>query len=98
MQRHFGKDINPKGTGSVRVTSQSATAIPLVVKAASSQSDHLQDWQNSSGTALSYITSAGVFTGDGSGHLDAEPTRIDWLRGRGVGASPSFISPVQLRT
>lgn len=49
------------------VTAQAATDKPLIVKAAASQSANLQEWQNSSGTALSYITSAGVFTGSGAG-------------------------------
>ena len=59
-------NINPKGTGSIRITSQSATAKPLIVKGAASQSGDLQEWQNSSATVLTYVDSAGVIHGSGA--------------------------------
>ena len=40
-------------------TAQAATDKALVVKGAASQSANLQEWQNSSGSALSYIDSSG---------------------------------------
>lgn len=56
------------------VTAQATTDKPLIVRAVTSQTANLQEWQNSAGTALSYITSAGVFTGSGAGltSLDAD--------------------------
>jgi hypothetical protein len=39
----------------------------LVVKGAPSQSANIQEWQNSSGTVLSSVSSLGVFSGPGSG-------------------------------
>lgn len=38
----------------------------LIVKAGEGQAGNLQEWQNNAGTALSAITSAGVFTGNAS--------------------------------
>jgi len=45
----------------VVVTASGATLIPLCVKGAASQSGNLQEWQNSSGTILSRISSSGDF-------------------------------------
>jgi len=38
-------------------------AVQLAVKANATQTNHLQEWQNSSGTVLASITAAGVFNG-----------------------------------
>jgi hypothetical protein len=52
------------GSGThVMVTAQSSTAIPLCVKGAASQSGNLQEWQNSSGTILGRVSSAGAIIG-----------------------------------
>jgi hypothetical protein len=45
------------------ITANSAAIKGLVVKGAASQSANLQEWQNSSGTVLAYISPAGVFNG-----------------------------------
>jgi hypothetical protein len=51
------------GSGSLlTITAQAGTDKPLIVKSAASQSGNLQEWQNSVGTALASITSAGVFS------------------------------------
>jgi hypothetical protein len=42
------------------------TAVGLIVKGLPSQTEDLQEWQNSSGTVLSRIDSSGRFIGDGS--------------------------------
>lgn len=48
------------GTGThVAITSQAAATIPLCVKGAASQSGNLTEWQNSSGTILSRVSSSG---------------------------------------
>jgi len=48
------------GTGThVAITSQGATVVPLCVKGAASQSGNLTEWQNSSGTILLRVDSAG---------------------------------------
>lgn len=52
--------------GSHVVTTRTATAKPLVVQGAPSQSVNLQEWQNSSGTPLAWVDAAGKFNGDGS--------------------------------
>ena len=50
--------FNNNGVGVL--TARAATNIPLTLKGAASQSFNLQEWQNSAGTVLSYVTSAGV--------------------------------------
>jgi hypothetical protein len=52
-------NINAKGTGTVKVTSQAAGAVAATIKAAASQTGDLQEWQNSSGTVLSEVNSSG---------------------------------------
>lgn len=48
------------GTGAgLTVNSQNAVGVPLTVKGIASQVSSLQEWQNSSGTPLSYITPTG---------------------------------------
>jgi hypothetical protein len=44
-------------------TAQAATDVPLTVKAAASQSGNLQQWQDSTGANLAYVTAAGAITG-----------------------------------
>jgi len=41
-------------------TNVTTTAVPLIVKGAASQTANLQEWQNSAGTVLSFVSSAGV--------------------------------------
>lgn len=45
----------------LQVTATASTNIGAIVRGAASQSANLQQWQNSSGTALSYIDSSGSF-------------------------------------
>jgi hypothetical protein len=45
------------------ITPALATNKGLVIKAVASQSANLQEWQNSSGTAVSYVDPSGVITG-----------------------------------
>ena len=49
----------------LKATAQAATDVPLVAKGAGSQSADLQQWQNSSGTAISYMTSGGILYASG---------------------------------
>lgn len=63
--------INPVVTvdnlANVQITANAATSRPLVVQGFTSQSADLQEWQNSAGTAVASITSAGAIkTGTGS--------------------------------
>lgn len=53
-----GLSVNPSGT-------LATTATPLTVKGTASQTADLQQWQNSGGTILSYITSGGSFVSRG---------------------------------
>ena len=48
-----------KKAGGETITSSAASVKGLVIKGASSQSANLQEWQNSSGTAVAYVTPAG---------------------------------------
>jgi hypothetical protein len=48
------------------ITVGSTTAKPLSIKAIASQTSNLQEWQDSTGTPLAYITAAGVITGTNS--------------------------------
>jgi hypothetical protein len=62
----IGVGANPI-TGSVfYVNSVAAANIGLVVRGATSQTGNLQEWQNSGGTILARVNSAGQFVGDGS--------------------------------
>jgi len=49
-------------TGNI-ITAGAATTKPLILKGAASQSANLLEWQNSSGTVLSYIDNLGNFSG-----------------------------------
>ena len=48
--------------GATTITAQQATTKTLILKGAASQTANLQEWQNSSGTVLLNITSAGTLT------------------------------------
>lgn len=48
-----------KRAGGETITSATSSTKGLTIKGASSQSVNLQEWQNSSGTALAYVTPAG---------------------------------------
>ena len=48
-----------KLVGGSTITNSNTSDVALTVKGASSQSANLQEWENSSGTALAYITPAG---------------------------------------
>ena len=48
------------------ITSSAAGNIGLAIRAHASQSANLQEWQNSGGTPLARVDSAGRFVGDGS--------------------------------
>jgi len=51
-----------KVSGTLTVQGSTIYSVPIVVQSLSSQATNLQEWQNSSGTALAYITSAGGMT------------------------------------
>ena len=55
--------IRKAGDTSNIITAGAATTKPLILKGASSQSANLTEWQNSSGTVLSYIDPSGNFSG-----------------------------------
>ncbi|NBR65502.1 MAG: hypothetical protein EBT65_06155, partial [Actinobacteria bacterium] len=56
---HVGSVVTVAGV-KAQVTNATPTDIALVVKGAASQSANLMEWQNSGGTIMSYVTSAGV--------------------------------------
>lgn len=51
------------GAGLLTVTAGAASDVPTIVKGAASQSGDLTQWQNSSGTALASVSSAGAVVG-----------------------------------
>lgn len=53
----------------LHVASGSSSRKGLIVQAAASQTANLTEWQNSSGTALAYFTSAGRLSGDNGSYL-----------------------------
>lgn len=64
----------------------STTSIPIVVRGATSQTAHLQQWQDSAGTVLASIAPAGGLNISSSGTLlniasSADEARIGWIRG-----------------
>lgn len=59
--------IGTTAPGAKLQISTTAAAIGQIIRGAASQSANLQEWQNSSGTVLSYIDSTGKYTGDVSG-------------------------------
>ena len=54
-------------TGNVAVTNPTAAVIPVVVKAAASQSVDVEEWQTSAGVVTAAVTSAGVLSCPGIG-------------------------------
>lgn len=76
----------------------SAATIPLVAKAASSQTANLQEWQNSGGTAYSYMNAIGQFTYDGSGNTDLiGATLKNASSGSSATARLNFVNDVAVR-
>lgn len=66
------------------ITAQAATDKPVVIKGATSQSANLQEWQNSSGTALAWVNPIDKFVAKNSSDSNSEY----FLRGyRADGAS-----------
>ena len=67
-----GGALKFRGSGgtTAQFEAYAATDKPIVIKGASSQSANLQEWQNSSGTALAYISSDGTIHGGGSFLVD----------------------------
>jgi hypothetical protein len=60
-----GSTIGTGDASAVTILAGSASLQPLIVKGAASQSANLQEWQNSAGTVLARISSAGLLrTGD----------------------------------
>ena len=61
----YGQTVFGSGTpvtnAQVSAVAKTVSAIPLVIKGAVSQTANLQEWQNSAGTVLNYITSGGSF-------------------------------------
>lgn len=54
--------IKPKGNGGIIIPSQSASAVPLIVMGADSQTGNLQEWRSLAGSPLLSVTSAGNLT------------------------------------
>jgi hypothetical protein len=48
------------GSNALRSIAGAATVVPIVAKGAASQTANLQEWQNSAGSALAIVSSAGV--------------------------------------
>ena len=79
--------INETAPGSqLQVTTGAAATKGLIVKGASAQSANLQEWQNSAGTALAYVNSAGDIWGAGGGIFTGTGNATD-----GYGESGSAI-------
>ena len=57
-----GAYLNLTASGTVLISTQSTTIIPLTVKAIASQTVNLQEWQNSGGTVLAYVNQTGQFS------------------------------------
>jgi len=51
----------------LQVVAATATTTGQIIQGAASQSNDLTDWENNTGTVLSYIDSSGVFHGNGAG-------------------------------
>jgi hypothetical protein len=64
-----GELLTTNGTAaswSNTLIANATNAVGLIVRGLASQTEDLQEWQNSSGTVLSRIDSSGRFVGDGS--------------------------------
>ena len=59
-------DITPTATTAAKIAITNATDKGITVKAATSQSVNLQEWQNSSGTAISWVTNDGAIYSQGN--------------------------------
>ena len=64
-----GELLTTNGTNaswSNTLVANATNAVGLIVRGLASQTEDLQEWQNSSGTVLSRVDSSGRFVGDGS--------------------------------
>jgi hypothetical protein len=59
----FNASATANFTKEVNITAGSSVTIPLEIRAAASQTANLTEWENSSGTTLSYINKEGDFYG-----------------------------------
>jgi hypothetical protein len=72
------------------VVAGAATTAGIVVRGAASQTANLQEWQNSAGTILASVSSAGTFNNLGSGTMmtitsSTDNARIAYVRGLSYG-------------
>jgi len=67
--------FNITDAGATTITLTSASAKGFIVKGASSQTGNLQEWQNSSGTALAYMDANGNFYAVTKSFLIEHPTK-----------------------
>ncbi len=63
----YSNTANTFTTGGQTINTGAVATKGLIVKGAASQTANLQEWQNSSGSAVASISASGVFTGNGSG-------------------------------
>jgi hypothetical protein len=68
------------GSNTVTFTQRVAATVGMVVKGAASQTANLQQWQNSAGSVLASISSAGVFNSVGSGVMMTVTSTTDNAR------------------
>jgi hypothetical protein len=69
---NIGNGVNTQTAAQVQITNSTTSIVGLIVKAASSQTANLQEWQNSSGTVLNAVNASGNFIGgqfDTNGNL-----------------------------
>ena len=57
--------------GNTTINNSSASVISLTLKAAASQTANIQEWQNSAGSARSWINSAGTFLVTGGSYIES---------------------------
>ena len=61
----LGLNVQGTGSGIVNIGTAASVYVGLIIKGVASQSANLQEWQDSSGTILSSISSGGVVSGKG---------------------------------
>lgn len=92
-QRQYINSSAHSATAGLVVSPKVSTDIGLIVKGAASQSADLQEWQNSSGTVLTSISSGGNIVTGGNLHLNNESGNYPYFNSSGAIGFTSLTHP-----
>jgi len=70
-----------KVAGGSTIQPAAGTTVPLVVRGAASQSANLQEWRNSSGALLAYVSASGILVDAGAASDIDNLSIVSWVFG-----------------